>query len=112
MESLSLQSLNSTSLVFPCKGPLPLEDRQIMRRHGQDDDGDAGLVDGSNAAAFDARPAAVAALLRHEMLDHARVPVFPVLATDLVHGVGGIIMAIIKVGALVEVLLEVLDGLG
>ena len=83
-----------------------------MRRHGQDDDGDAGLVGGADSAWLDARPAAVARLLRHEVLDNSGVPVFPILAAHLVHGVGGVIVAVIEMDRAVEVVLEVLDAFG
>src|SRR5438034_9134215 len=83
-----------------------------MRRHGQNDDGDAGLVDGADAGTIAAGPTAVAVLLGPEMPDEAIVPVVPFLAADLVHRVGGVVVAVVVVLAVVEVPLEVIDRLG
>src|SRR2546427_5358186 len=76
-----------------------LEDRQVVGGDGEDDDGDRGLIDGADLAAVRRAPGAVGVLAvrRHEVLHQAAVPVFPVLAAHLVHGVGGVVVAVEEV---------------
>src|SRR5207244_12376139 len=66
----------------------------------------------TDLAAVGRRPAAVGGLARQEILRQAAVPVLPVLAADLVHGVGGVVMAIVEVRVVVEMVLEIRDPVG
>src|SRR5205809_453450 len=77
---------------------LALEDRQIMGRHRESDDGDRRLVNRADLAAVGCGPAAIGVLAAggHEVLDQPAVPVFPVLAADLVHGMGGVVVAVVE----------------
>src|SRR5262245_38523603 len=83
-----------------------------MGGHGKDDDGDAGLVDGADAGAVAAGPGAVGVLLGAEAAHDTGVPIFPLLAADLMHGVGRVVVAVVMMLAVVEVAFQVLDRLG
>src|SRR5262249_18434172 len=54
----------------------------------------------------------VAVLLGPKMTDEAVVPILPFLATDLMHGVRGIVMAVIMMLAVVKVSLQIVHGTG
>ena len=53
----------------------------------------------SRRLVVDQLPSGALAAGGDEVADEAAVPVFPVLAADLVHGVGGVVMAVVEVHA-------------
>src|SRR5262249_33687680 len=70
------------------------------------------LVHRADFAGAGGGPAAVGVLAagRDEILHEAAVPFFPFLAADLVHGVGGVVLAVVEVDRAVEVGFQVLDA--
>src|SRR5262249_40054704 len=58
------------------------------------------------------RPEALGVLLGQQVIAEPAVPVLPFLAADLVHGVGGVVVAVPPVARRFEIALEVVDGFG
>ena len=88
-----------------------MKDRQVVGRHGQDDDGDRGLIHGADILIVPVWPGAVAALIDKELRLYLVVPLLPLFTADLVHGMGGVIVTVPEVLVRLEIVLQVSDRL-
>src|SRR5262245_42951879 len=90
----------------------PLKNRQIVRWHRQDDDRDARLIDRPDFATRGGCPAAIGRLPRQEVACQLAVPLFPILASDLMHRVSRIVVTVVEVLVRFEIALQVINRVG